>query len=85
MPFIDIATQVGMEKGEALGMEIGIRAALVESILIDWEFKFGDEGKKYQTELDAIQDVEVLRKILRTGKTVSSLGELRKLWHADAE
>ena len=76
MPFIDIATRKGMERGMERGMEKG----LVESILIDWELKFGETGDSYKHELETIHDLDLLRKIFRAGKTAASLDELRKLW-----
>jgi hypothetical protein len=72
MPFIDIATRKGMEKG--------IEKGIVEAILMDWELKFGEAGEQYKHELEAIHDLDLLRKILRAGKTAASLDDLRKLW-----
>ncbi|MBI2807049.1 MAG: transposase [Planctomycetes bacterium] len=68
MPFIDVATRKGMEKG------------IIESILMDWDYKFEGGGNEYREELQEITDLELLRKILRAGKTAGSLEVIRKLW-----
>ena len=75
MPFVDIATRVGIEKGTV--------QTLVESILLDWEFKFSQVDPTCQDELRSITSVDLLRKIQRAGKTIGSLDELRKLWKPD--
>jgi hypothetical protein len=76
MPFIDIATRKGMEQG----MEQGKGQGLVEAILLDWEIKFNEIDETARQEIEAIHDLNLLRHILRAGKSAASLEELRKIW-----
>jgi hypothetical protein len=85
MPFIDIATRKGMEQGEEIGKAIGIQHGIIESILLDWEIRFGEVDSTYREELQSLPDVDLLRKILRAGKTANSMEELRKLWKTDSK
>lgn len=84
MPFIDIATQmgieIGMEKGMEKGMERGSVQTLIDAILLDWEFKFTEADEQVKQEIREVRDIPLLKKILRAGKAAASLDELRKLW-----
>jgi hypothetical protein len=68
VPFIDIATRKGMGEG------------IAEAILIDWELKFGEVSEQYKQELQAIDDLDLLRQIFRAGKSAGTLEDLRQLW-----
>ena len=72
MPFVDIATRKGIEKGSV--------KTLVDVILLDWEYRYPDAEEQAKQEIQALSDVALLKQIYRAGKTVASLDELRKLW-----
>jgi len=68
MPFIDIAERVGIEKGLLRGIEVALR------------MKFGEQGLKLMPELRAIQDHELLDRILTATETAATPAELRRMW-----
>jgi hypothetical protein len=68
MPFIDIATRVGMEQGLLKGIEVSL------------EVKFGAEGLKLMPELRELQDHELLLTVLEAIRTADNPDELRRIW-----
>ncbi|MFQ4143452.1 hypothetical protein [Chlorogloeopsis sp. ULAP02] len=60
---------------------IGIKKGLLEGIAIGLELKFGSEGLTILPEISQIQDVDILRAILTSIKTVNTLEELRRIYH----
>jgi hypothetical protein len=68
MPFINIAEQVGMEKGLLEGIEVAL------------DLRFGAAGLVLMPELREIRDHELLRKILKRIKTTDSPDDLRRVW-----
>ncbi len=68
MPFIDIAERVGIENALLRGIEACLR------------MKFGAKGEELMPELRAIQDHEVLDKVLARIETADSPDELRRVW-----
>jgi len=59
----------------------GIRQGLLEGIELGLNLKFGSEGLGILPEISGLQDVEQLRAILAGLKTVSTLQELRQIYH----
>jgi hypothetical protein len=68
MPYVTSAERIGLKKG------------LVEGIAISLELKFGSEGLTILPEISQIQDVDILRTILTSIKTVNTLEELRQIY-----
>ncbi|MEH1902320.1 MAG: hypothetical protein V7L04_13105 [Nostoc sp.] len=62
------------------GIELGKREGLFEGIEMGFELKFGSEGLNILPEILQIQNVERLRAILTSIKTVNSLKELRQIY-----
>ncbi|MCC5665455.1 hypothetical protein LC653_16390 [Nostoc sp. CHAB 5784] len=58
----------------------GIREGLLQGIEIALELKFGSEGLTILPEIVQIQNVEILRAILTSIKTVNTLEELRQIY-----
>ncbi|WP_298911746.1 hypothetical protein [uncultured Nostoc sp.] len=76
MPYITSVERRGIEQG----IEQGKREGLLEGIEISLELKFGREGLTILPEIVQIQNVEILRAILTSIKTVNSLEELRQIY-----
>ncbi|WP_016866206.1 MULTISPECIES: hypothetical protein [Fischerella] len=72
MPYITSVERRGIQKG--------IREGLLEAIEMGLELKFGSEGLTMLPEISQIQDVEILRAILTSIKTVNTLEELRRIY-----
>ena len=58
---------------ERRGIEQGKREGLIEGIEMGLELKFGSEGLTILPEIVQIQNVEILRAILTSIKTVNTL------------
>ncbi|MCC5599057.1 cytosolic protein [Nostoc favosum] len=58
----------------------GIREGLLQGLEIALELKFGNEGLTILPEIVQIQNVEILRAILTSIKTVNTLEELRQIY-----
>jgi hypothetical protein len=65
---------------ERRGIQKGMREGLLEGIEMGLELKFGSEGLTIIPEISQIQDVDVLRAILTSIKTVNTLEELRRIY-----
>ncbi len=68
MPFMTSFERLARTEELLAGIEVGL------------ELKFGSAGLQFLEELRTIQDVEVLRAVLRALRTTTTLGELRRLW-----
>ncbi len=69
MPFITVFERHGIKKG--------IREGIVESIALDLEMNFAQAGRKLLPKIRAIEDLKVLRSLMRTVKKAKSLDEIR--------
>ncbi|RUR85116.1 hypothetical protein ACF3DV_17415 [Chlorogloeopsis fritschii PCC 9212] len=73
MPYISSVERRSIQKG--------MREGLLEGIAMGLELKFGSEGLTILPEISQIQDVDILRVILTSIKTVNTLEELRQIYH----
>ncbi|HEX5446890.1 MAG TPA: hypothetical protein VFW87_23945 [Pirellulales bacterium] len=96
MPLISTAERIGIEKGLAEGLTkgreegreegrqeglaIGARRSLLEGIEVALEMRFAAPGVALLDEIQRIEDVELLRKILGAIKHADSPEALRPLW-----
>ncbi|WP_375514018.1 cytosolic protein [uncultured Nostoc sp.] len=76
MPYITSVERRGIEQGKREGK----REGLLEGIEMGLELKFGSEGLTILSEIVQIQNVEILRVILTSIKTVNTLEELRQIY-----
>ncbi|WP_373528138.1 hypothetical protein [Nostoc sp.] len=58
----------------------GMRGGLLQGIEIALELKFGSQGLTIFPEIIQIQNIEILRAILTSIKTVNSLEEFRQIY-----
>ncbi|MCC5623058.1 hypothetical protein [Nostoc sp. CHAB 5715] len=65
---------------ETRAIEQGKREGLIESLEVCLELKYGSEGLTILPEIIEIQNVEILRAILTSIKTVNNLEELRQIY-----
>ncbi len=76
MPYITSIERMGIEKGR----EEGIKEGMLQGISLTLEIKFGSEGLNLMPEISQIQDVEQLRAIMASLKTVTTLEQLRQIY-----
>ena len=75
MPYLSSFERTALEKG----LQQGLQEGLLEAITLGLEQKFGAAGKKLLPKLQAVQDVEKLRFLLRASITVETLQEFKQL------
>jgi predicted transposase YdaD len=83
MPFITSAERVGREEGLAEGLEKGRQEAredLLAGIEAVLDVKFAEPGLALMPEIRNIQDLAVLRKILRAAKQADGPEAVRRVW-----
>lgn len=69
MPYLSTAEQVGMRKGERLGLRHGIQDIL--------EIKFGNEGVALFKQVKPIEDIRLLQRIRKQLKRAKTLDEAK--------
>ncbi|MEH1838058.1 MAG: hypothetical protein V7L20_04685 [Nostoc sp.] len=69
MPYITSVEKKGIEQGKREGK----REGFIEGIEMGFELKFGSEALTILSEIVQIQNVEILRAILTSIKTVNTL------------
>ncbi|MBF2008071.1 MAG: cytosolic protein [Chlorogloeopsis fritschii C42_A2020_084] len=72
MPYISSVERRSIQKG--------MREGLLEGIAMGLELKFGSAGLTILPEISQIQEVDILRAILTSIKTVNTLEELRRIY-----
>ena len=69
MPFITTAERIGIEKGIQQGIQIGLREGEREGLLMAIELgltiKFPDEVLQVYSDIEQIEDVDVLRAVVK--------------------
>ncbi|MDZ8026308.1 MAG: hypothetical protein RMY36_033070 [Nostoc sp. SerVER01] len=76
MPYITSVERRGIEQG----LQQGKIEGLIQGIEMILEFKFGRDGLTILPEIAQIQNVEILKTILTSIKTVNTLEELRQIY-----
>ena len=87
MPYVMTAERMGREQGLQEGLQQGLQHAKQKLLLgIDalLEVRFGSTGRGIMTEIEQLGDLELLERILKQAKTVTSPDELRSLWQPAA-
>ncbi|MFB8789724.1 MAG: hypothetical protein U7123_12915 [Potamolinea sp.] len=80
MPYITSIERMRIEKVREESIKEGIKEGILEGISLTLEVKFGSEALNLMPEISQIQDVEQLRAILVSLKTVSTLEQLRQIY-----
>ena len=73
---IEIGQQQGIEIGKQEGEKIGI----LSGIEIGLELKFGESGKEIFSEINTLENIQVLETILSSLKTVETIDQLRQIY-----
>ncbi|NEP81231.1 MAG: hypothetical protein F6K39_25575 [Okeania sp. SIO3B3] len=60
--------QIGLQRGILSGIELGL------------ELKFGESGKEIFSEINTIENIQVLETILTSLKTVETIEQLRQIY-----
>lgn len=76
MPYITSIERMRIEKVR----EEGIKEGMLQGISLTLEIKFGSEALNLMPEISQIQDVEQLRAIMASLKTVTTLEQLRQIY-----
>ncbi len=79
MPYITSIERLGMEKGEIIGREKGEIGMLKESIIELLEFKFSSIPEELKNTINNLDEITVLKQLLKQIITVSSLEEFQEL------
>jgi predicted transposase YdaD len=69
-----------MEQGRVEGRVDGLREGILESIGIVLELKFGAQGLQLLPELQQIADVDLLRQVQWSLRTVATVAQVRALY-----
>ncbi len=84
MPYITSVERLGIKKGKQEGRQEGRQEGLLEGLLegisLGLKLKFGEAGQTLLPEIEAIQDVSLLKTILKALESVSTLEELRQIY-----
>ena len=81
---IEIGQQRGIEIGQQQGIEIGQQQGeqrgILSGIEIGLELKFGESGKEIFSEINTLENIQVLETILSSLKTVETIDQLRQIY-----
>ena len=64
------------------GIEIGEQRGILSGIEIWLELKFGELGKEIFSEINTVEDIQVLETILSSLKTVETIEKLREIYQS---
>jgi len=71
-----------MEQGRVEGRVDGLREGILESISIVLELRFGAQGLQLLPELQQIADVDLLRQVQKSLRTVATVAQLRAIYQS---
>jgi predicted transposase YdaD len=69
-----------LQEGTELGIEQGRQQEILEGIELGLELKFGAAGRSLMPEIRQIQDLETLKQIRSSLRTVESIEQLRQFY-----
>ncbi|NET11697.1 MAG: Rpn family recombination-promoting nuclease/putative transposase [Okeania sp. SIO1H6] len=76
--------KIGEQRGEQRGIEIGEQRGILSGIELGLELKFGESGKEIFSEINVIENIQVLETILASIKTVETIEQLRQIYQSDS-
>ena len=79
-PWYQQILQEGVKIGEQRGIEIGQQGGILSVIELGLELKFGESGKEIFSEINTIENIQVLETILASIKTVETIDQLRQIY-----
>ncbi|WP_293065849.1 hypothetical protein [Okeania sp. SIO2B3] len=75
---------IGEQRGIEIGEQRGEQRGILSGIEIALELKFGSSGKEIFSEINAIENIQVLETILASIKTVETIEQLRQIYQSDS-
>ncbi len=72
--------EIGEQRGIKIGEQRGEQRGILSGIEIGLELKFGESGKEIFSEINAVEDIQVLETILSSLKTVETIDQLRQIY-----
>ena len=72
-----------LQEGEQRGIQIGEQRGILSGIELGLELKFGESGKEIFSEINTIENIQVLETILASIKTVETIEQLRQIYQSD--
>ena len=75
MPFVAGLERIVREEGQREGERVG----LLEGLELSLELKFGEAGRSFFSELEAVEDASKLRDVTRALRKADGIVDLRKI------
>ena len=72
-------------RGIQQGIQQGMQQGLMEAITLDLKLKFGKEGVQEASYIRKVKNLETLRSILNSIKTVRTLDELHQIYFSQSD
>ncbi|MGD1705144.1 hypothetical protein [Dapis sp. BLCC M229] len=72
--------QEGIKIGQQQGIEISQQRGILSGIELGLELKFGSSGKEIFSEINTIENIQLLETILTSLKTVETIDQLRQIY-----
>ncbi len=66
------------------GVAIGEQREILSGIEIGLELKFGESGKEIFSEINTLENIQILETILASLKTVETIEQLRQIYQSDS-
>ncbi|MGK7922142.1 MAG: hypothetical protein AB4080_19265 [Trichodesmium sp.] len=73
-----------LQEGIEIGQQRGEQRGILSGIEIGLELKFGESGKEIFSEINTLENIQVLETILDSLKTVETIEELRQIYQSDS-
>jgi hypothetical protein len=80
MPYVTSWERMGKEEGLAEGLAEGEARGLRKAIALLLGKKFGESGRQLMPEIEKIQDVAMLSRIIESIESATSVDEIRQVW-----
>ncbi|WP_240041596.1 MULTISPECIES: transposase [Okeania] len=81
-PWYQQILQEGIQIGKQEGIQIGEQRGILSGIETGLELKFGESGKEIFSEINTLENIQVLETILSSLKTVETIEQLRQIYQS---